>query len=196
MEGRRVLCIGDSNSSFRLSYVNVLRVALEPLGVPVIDASIPGCTSQDVVDHFRDQVPVHERDIVLIMIGTNDVRRANDPHGRNITSLDEFDGNLQFLVGRLLLARATPILISIPPIDSATMNRLFFPCDWVARESDIESYNNRIRNCAGDHALPFIDFNAALRGPLAPEILADGLHLRPEAHVLLAGMAFTRMAAL
>jgi hypothetical protein len=69
----------DSNSSFRDSYLNVIRKFLEPLGAPCLTA---------------------------LMIGTNDVRMSSPPLRKNITGMAGFEDNLRFILWAGWLARA------------------------------------------------------------------------------------------
>jgi lysophospholipase L1-like esterase len=190
-----LLFIGDSNSSFRYSYLNVLRKLLERRGLAVADTSIPGLNSQDVVDHFEDQVAARRPRVAAVMIGTNDVRRSSRPLCKNITGIDEFEANLDFILGRLSGSGATTLALSIPPIDSRRMGEVFGACGWSASAEDIASYNARIARSAARWGARLVDSSALFAGEQLGEVLIDGLHLKPASHARVAALFLSELAA-
>lgn len=193
--GPPLLFIGDSNSSYRRSYLNVVRKYLEPSGTAIVDTSIPGLNSQDVVDHFEDQVQARKPCVAAVMIGTNDVRRSSQPLGKNITGLPEFEANMDFILGRLARAGARVLALSIPPIDSDRMGAAFGACGWSATDADIADYNAALARAAAKSGARFVDLDGLLAERGMGEVLVDGLHLSPAAHEKIAALFLAKLAA-
>lgn len=190
-----LLFIGDSNSSFRYSYLNVLRKLLERRGLAIADTSIPGLNSQDVVDHFEDQIAARRPRVAAVMIGTNDVRRSSQPLCKNITGIDEFEANLDFILGRLAGSGAATLALTIPPIDSRRMGEVFGACGWSATAEDIASYNARIAKAAARWGARLVDSSALFALEEPGEVLIDGLHLRPASHARIAALVLSELGS-
>jgi lysophospholipase L1-like esterase len=185
-----ILFIGDSNSANRMSYVNVIRKRLEREGLAVVDTSICGLTSQDVVDHFADQVLERRPRIACVMIGTNDVRRSSPPGAKNITGLPEFEANMRFILGGLESIEAKALALTIPPMDSDRMLKVYWPRAWTADAGEIASYNAAIARAASGSGARLVDAAALFASADSGLALVDGLHLSPESHERIARLVW------
>jgi lysophospholipase L1-like esterase len=185
-----LLVIGDSNSSNRLSYVNTLKRGIHRVGVEaadfhIIDTSVPGLTSQGVIDRLYDQVLNRSFATAVVMIGTNDVRRSNSELGKNNSSPEEYGKNLRVILSELAAGGKNIITITIPPIDGQRLLKNFTGCNWTARVADICAYNRIITAVTEEYNGFCIDLYALVGGATDTSVLSDGLHLHPSAHNLI-----------
>ena len=101
-QSRREPCgisiLGDSISSWRLSFWHILREALR--GYPAVfhDFSVSGQKSGDLLAAMYPDIARAHAQLAHIMIGTNDCRRTLDVPNVLHTGLPEYEKNVRFLV--------------------------------------------------------------------------------------------------
>ena len=182
----RIMVIGDSNTSFRGSFINLIKQGLiVSHTIDIIDTSIPGLATLGVLDHLFDQVMIHEFDIALVMIGTNDVRRHGGDGGTLNCSLAEYSRNISEIFSYLGQKSEHIIGINIPPISSARMEENF-GCNWGVSEDDIKAFNTAFKQAIETQNGSYIDLYGMVNGVTDESVLPDGLHIHPEVHVQIA----------
>ena len=88
----KIIFLGDSITSDRQSYLNILKQALS--GTPdlkLIDLAISAQKSVDLFTGVYPDIIAQRADIAHIMIGTNDVRRIDDERRLYHTSPAEYE---------------------------------------------------------------------------------------------------------
>lgn len=194
----KVLFVGDSNTSNRESYCNILRELFAAWdGMALIDTAVSGHTTQDVLNIFYTGVLQHQPDLAFIMLGTNDLRRLNDFTSKNLTSPAEFELNLRCIVERLAVESCKMILITVPYIHNRDMARVLGEHNWLGVPEDVRKYNAVIRGIAADCRTSLADLHAELEAYDPREyLLPDGLHLNSRGHEILARICLEKLLEL
>lgn len=152
-----ILCAGDSITAG--SYPSRLQARFREVGiaVQVVNAGIPGYTSADYLRYMksRDLLAATNPKMVLLQLGTNDVRRrflvASAPAG-------QFEKNMRSLVAAILLHRdpdgKAPLLLlaTVPPVRPTP-----FAFTRTSAHRVVEEINPAIRRLAEENALPLVD---------------------------------------
>lgn len=103
--GSTIVCLGDSITSgvgaAGQPYPSLLA---EKLGVEVINAGVPGDTSEDGLARV-DEVLEHDPWLVIVELGGNDILRQVTPA--------RSEAALRKILDRLLAARVVPVLVEI-----------------------------------------------------------------------------------
>jgi len=171
----RILCLGDSMTAS--SYGSYPRDVAElcrqkGLRADVISAARPGNTSGEFLRLFKKKQLLLKKQphIVLLMLGTNDVRIDGDH-----TEAADFSANIQALIDRLLRhtnrdgSKPRVFLATIPPI----FNTEFATYDGRSRERIESEINPAIRRLAVANRIALVDIHRVFVGH--PELL-PGIH--------------------
>lgn len=175
--GQRVAAVGDSLTADRLSWFELLSAAHAPDGQPapsLTNLSLSGATTADALERF-DLIEAARPSLVLVMLGTNDVRRHGRRHPQRMLSLPETRRNLTALctlIGTDLSADVR--LITPPPADQDLIDRFPARVPVSVRAEDIDEVAEVVRSLGQ----PFIDVHGPMKDAGAREFLeADGIHL-------------------
>lgn len=193
---RRLVCLGDSiteqGEQAPGGYVALIRAALLPRGVEVINAGIGGHRSSDMRARFTRDVLRHRPDVVTLSCGVNDVWHGFDafhPEGggpRGI-ALSAYRQNMQAMVEAAQGERVLPVILSTTIIeeDAASLPNL-----------RLRDYNEVLRHIAElsdcrfiDLFHPFLDEVARRRretGERRLWLTTDGVHLNERGNALMA----------
>ena len=138
----------------------------------------PGKTIDDVAKEVKGWLNAYQPDIVLLMIGTNDVAWWTFENGKQTGARHDA------LIGQIRAARpnAWILVASIPPVSSALIEP-----NKVDRAVLVQQFNAAIRanvqaRQAAGQRVPFVDVNAAL----STADLYDGVHPTEAAHAKVA----------
>jgi len=165
----------EGYDGFRIDQISSDTPAVDPLG-----NSYPGLTHTMISD-----IP----DVVLVMLGTNDVSQAYDPGGPGYAGGTGFAadaaGRLNELIDRLyhINTDLTVVISSIPPLTDQTKN------------STAASYNALIPQIVqahrqlGQHVL-FADMGSAVK---AADLSSDGIHPSTAGYDKIAGVWYSAM---
>ena len=189
--GRRplkIVFLGDSNTSNRQSYVNILKAATrEYPQLQLVDKSVSGFKTGDLLTVIHLGVVAEHADIVHIMIGANDMRRMADCEKLYHTSPSEFEKNLDYVVSAFIKDGSRVILTTIPPFSKERSDKHFARSNGMFEEEDRQLYNAIIEKIAykyGTYLNKMDEFFARY----TPEELTvpDGVHLGELGHSALA----------
>ena len=144
--------LGDSISSWRLSFLHILREALR--GYPAVfhDFSVSGQKSGDLLAAMYPDIARAHAQLAHIMIGTNDCRRTLDVPNVLHTGLPEYEKNVRFLVSALQAGGSRVIISSIPPVDAAAIAHDFPAHRILYREDDRLAFNAALDIAENGHA--------------------------------------------
>ncbi len=192
-KGKKIAFIGDSITSDRESYFNIIRKLFENEEKLVwIDAAISGDKSDDAKMKLNERAMNYQPDIAHILIGTNDMRENMDEDGESCLSLAEYRKNLEYIVKRLQKAGVIPILSTISPVLVEGIGKRFPDDHWTYHEANIEAVNNIIEEVAQTFGARFNDMRHVYCQYQAQDILLqDGLHLNAKGQRLLAEHVLT-----
>jgi lysophospholipase L1-like esterase len=174
----KILFVGDSNTSSRLSYMNILKdYFCANRQILFIDAAVSCEKSTEAVFELYPRVLTKEPDIVSIMIGSNGVRQADHPEAKPIVSPEQFREHLLYMVKRLKHAGALVILNTLPVMDPEKI-RLWDDNHQIVDPRAMDEYNAVVRELAKEQGITLHDAAKVLSARELKSILdEDGLHL-------------------
>ncbi len=178
-KGKTILFLGDSLTSDRLSYMNIIKGVLD---AKIVDGATSGAYSSGFVagiDYTLDEV---NPDIVHILLGSNDIPIVGKDTPRNITEKNVYIKNISHIIDRIGEGRRV-IVSTIPPIHSGRID-VFLP-NKVIKNSVIEEYNIALKDLVKQKGCELNDTWEYLREEDSL-FEPDGVHLSPEAHILFA----------
>lgn len=184
----KIVFFGDSNTSNRQSYLNILKAATEDYPqLHLVDRSISGHKTGDLFTAIYPAMVGEHADIAHIMIGTNDFRRIIDPAKLYHTGPAEFEKNVDYVVSALIKDSSQVILTTIPPFSKEKSDKHFSKSNGIFDEADRQLYNSILENVAHKYGA-YLNQMDALYAQYTPEQLTigDGIHLSELGHDLLA----------
>ena len=181
-------------------HTDLFEAPLAGVDAEVTNKSVFGATSRKGVTLVqRDLARGHRYDWALIEYGGNDCnfdwpaigRDPDYPH-QPVTALADFEATLRECIGLLRGAGITPVLMSLPPVDSDKYYE-YIISKGVDRSSLLkflgtplsiyryqELYSVAISKLARSEELPFVDVRSAflecIGSPFSQLISGDGLH--------------------
>ena len=184
----KIIFLGDSITSDRQSYLNILKQALSgSTGLKLVDLSISAQKSVDLFTGIYPDIIAQRADIAHIMIGTNDVRRIDDERRLYHTSPAEYEKNMDFVIGALIKGGSSVILSTIPPFSREKASRHFAGGYVLYLEEDRRLYNEILTQLAQKHHVVLNQMDEAYSKYTAEELtLDDGIHLNALGQELLA----------
>lgn len=184
----KIIFLGDSITSDRQSYLNILKQALS--GTPdlkLIDLAISAQKSVDLFTGVYPDIIAQRADIAHIMIGTNDVRRIDDERRLYHTSPAEYEKNMDFVIGALIRNGSSVILTTIPPFSREKAAQHFAGGYVLYLDEDRRLYNEILARLAQKHHAVLNQMDEAYSKYTAGELtLDDGIHLNTLGQELLA----------
>jgi len=143
---------------------------------------IGGQTSSHLLTRFREDVLDLKPQVVMIMIGTNDLAHNNGP----ITQKHILD-NIQSLCELARLHKVQPVLCSVLPAHYFGWNYMVGDVPQL-----IVSLNEAIQAYAKQAKIPYVDYYSALvddKGGLKAEYQQDIVHPNKEAYLVIEPLA-------
>ena len=179
LAGKKIAFLGDSITSDRRSYFNIIRTALKGSDVQLMDDAISGYKVVDIITNFVPAVTGFAPDIVHIMIGSNDLKRTSDEWKLPVFSVDEYAKDLNYLVSKLQSScGAKVILTTVPPFDSEKTRAKFWDGNACFLEEDRAEFNAVVRAQAEKSGCILNEMDPIYaQYPIADLTLEDGLHL-------------------
>lgn len=168
----------------------------------VLNKGVPGNNSSDLLRRMNSDVIANHPDLVIIMIGTNDLLNT-----KKMICVDDFSHNLERLTDSLSLHGAEVVLISPPPIDTVY---LFERHDRSKYDQipvqKLENGRNAMKTLCEKKGLLFIDLFSHLQELQIPKHETDniirnrknsgandGIHFTVAGNELLAQFIFSKL---
>lgn len=189
VHGRKTVAfIGDSITSDRESYLNILKKLYENnKEIKFIDAAISGDKSDDSKMKLYYRVMNQKPDIVHILIGTNDMRENMDENCGSCISLNEYADNLEYMIKTLKSSCIKIVISTISPTRNEGIQKRFPEDHWKYTYSNLEEVNRIIEYIAEKYKLKLNDMRPIYSKFESESILLmDGLHLNELGQQLLA----------
>lgn len=175
-----VVCFGDSLT--RGGYPEILG---DLLGMDTVNAGVGGHNTKQGLRRLEKDVLARQPEVVVVLFGTNDMRADSE---RAYVSIEEYEKNLQTIVGRCQEADARVILCTPPPIDTEAYFKRHSRQEYQQLggfEQLIEQYRSVVRSVAESHNLPVVDLDRLLTEE--PRWMSpDGVHPSAEGKALIA----------
>ena len=142
--------------------------------VMIVNAGMPGDTTQDAMKRLEKEVLAEQADIVTIFFG------ANDTNSDNLVPLEKYAENIETMITEI--GKEKVVLLTPPYVDCARK---------PTRDDDrIRDYVERVKVIGAKYEIPVIDlYKAMVVYPGTDEFLqADGLHFSKTGYDLLAAL--------
>lgn len=178
MANKKIAFLGDSITSDRRSYFNIIRTALQDSDAHLLDDAISAYKVVDIITNFVPGVTDFAPDIVHIMIGSNDLKRTSDVRKLPVLSVEEYAKDLDYLVDSMLDRGAKLILTTIPPFDDKKTHAKFFEVNACFLDEDRMAFNAVVREQAKKAGCLLNEMDPLYaQYSIADLTLEDGLHL-------------------
>jgi lysophospholipase L1-like esterase len=175
---KSIIFIGDSLTSDRESYLNMLRCMFQDYSnIRFIDSAISGDTTFDILKRLYDSVLNIDFDAAFILIGTNDAKIALEGTEHNLISLEEYKRNLKFIIKNIKNKGAKIFILTLPYVN-AEKYRGYFKNKMDYSTEKIDQYNHVIKDVAQELNIGLVDIHQKLSGLKTKDyLLEDGIHL-------------------
>lgn len=179
LSGKRICFLGDSISSDRRGFCEILRTAFKDhRDIHIVNYSISAYKVIDIITNFVPSVTDFAPDIAHLLIGSNDMKRTSDEFGMQLFSPNEFQKDLRYLISTLTGRGTTLIVSTIPPFDAEKVRRQYWDVNTRYVESDREAFNAIVREEAARPGCMLNEMDAVYAQYGTDEITnEDGLHL-------------------
>ena len=187
----RICFIGDSITSERTSYMNILRTAFEDQSnVLICDCAISGWKTSDVIFEFEGYVPGFKPDIVHIMLGTNDARNAFPDTDSSAAGLSGYRRNITQIIETVKKLGAAVIVTTIPPTKPSPALDCGIVPVWETKD-----FNDILRDVCKQANVPLNDMESTLTAELDGVIdTFDHVHLSAYGQKLMAKSVYPYLA--
>lgn len=178
--GNQVLTMGDSITTCRYSYAEILRELLAPRGVSLSNWGVGGYTSNHALElSFNVKLREEQPAVVFLCYGVNDAKYFGDV-GKMLVSHNEYVANMTAVVNTMKNNTVARIVLITPtPVVESIANHLEpgFHRDMRWRNADINRFGEALQHIGKSHSVPVIDMFAAFSDTPDPALyLDDGLH--------------------
>lgn len=151
-------------------WVNRLRLYFNNKGdyeTDVYNNGISGDYIKGVLKRFDTEAQARNPDMIILAIGINDTSHAVHPLG---TKLSNFEEQYEELLKKAQKITRKIIIVGLTNVKPRNI--------FLYRNGNIEKYDQKIREIAQKHKLPFVDlFNL-----LSSDEFEDGLHPNAKGH--------------
>jgi lysophospholipase L1-like esterase len=202
-----LVALGDSTTAVRgdmTIYADILRLEFSSNGLEVINAGVPGNTTEAARERFERDVINRHPDIAVIQFGINDaaidVWKSPEPATKPRVSLSNFEINIDYFVNTLQERDCAVILMTPNPTRwTAELKQLYGKNPYRVDDTDgfnviLCNYVESIRKIAAVKRLAIIDVYDAFQayGQVADksvdDLLLDGMHPNAKGHRLVADL--------
>jgi lysophospholipase L1-like esterase len=137
--GDRIVALGDSITADRVGWARLLSGVLagsQP-GVTVVNEGLGGDTSSDLIARL-DLVSADRPSWVVLMIGTNDIRRHGPTRAYRMASISETRRNLGILARAVKEMGANLLVMTAPPVHEERAATYFRDddCTWYSADAE------------------------------------------------------------
>ena len=195
-ESKTIAFVGDSITSDRASYLNILReIYREEEKLKFVDAAVSGDKSDDAVMKFYFRTMNYHPDVAHILIGTNDLRRSNDPFGGSAVSLSDYRKNLSYML-QVFQENQIPVVISqIAPVLNERLWQRFPEDNWIYDYEEMKEANRIVCEVAAAYGAKLNAMEEVYKEYEPGELLLkDGLHLNEKGQYLLTKQVIKALA--
>jgi lysophospholipase L1-like esterase len=175
----------------------------------VINAGIPGDTSRQARERLDHDVIAYHPHVVTISFGINDsaidvFKLETKPR----VPLDEYQGNLLWIVKQLRSRNIIPVLMTPNPVAwTDELKRLYGKPPYRPDQPDgwnvlLKDYSQAVRRIAKDQQVPLVDTYrlfteySAAPGHNLNDLMLDGMHPANSGHTIIADHIMARLKEL
>lgn len=182
-----VMSIGDSVTTYRRSYAELLR-ALLALRRPSDEIRfVNHAQSGYASTHARRSAYLHyiheQPDLVLILLGGNDCERFGGPEASTLVSVDEYRRNMEAIIRAFRDNTSARLILLTPvPVVESMLRRVadFAKTQAAWRNADLQNCADALQSLALQYELPLVNLMNVLGEPSPALYFPDGLHPGPD----------------
>jgi lysophospholipase L1-like esterase len=206
-----IVAFGDSTTAVRgLTTVYAATLQEELRNVRLINAGVPGNTTEAARVRFDADVLSHHPQIAIIQFGINDAMVdvwKTPPATAPRVSLERYEANLRHFVQALKSTEARVVLLTPNPLRwTPKLKEMYGKPPYSPEEPDglnglLTRYCEAVRRVASDEGADLIDVQQALpeqavkQGVSVDAFLIDGMHPNDLAHRIVADLLIERILA-
>ena len=167
--------------------------------IKLSNEGVSGNNSTDVLQRLEKDVINKSPDLVILMVGTNDMVNSN-----HMLSFNEYTENLQKIVGNLKVNKTKVVLMSPPPVDSIYLFQRHDPKKFKECPNvKLSRLSELIEKLALENNIFFLDLFSEFNERQIPNHnqdlyirneknsgVGDGVHMTPMGNELIAGIIY------
>ena len=177
---KKILFAGDSLTSDRFSFMNILKT----MGISCVDCAISGSPSTTHVEGFERNLELHKPDIVHLLIGTNDLPLMGKDKRINVVSPCEYEKNIRYILSAAKEKNIAVIVSLLPLIDEEAER---YETVKFLTNAQVEIYNKNLISATEDFDVIINDINKVGSSlDIKQRFREDGVHFSPDFHFLIA----------
>ena len=188
--GNTVMAIGDSVTTYRRSYAELLRLLLALCRpddeIKFINHAQSGYTSTHARRSTYLQYIKEQPNLVLILLGGNDCERFGGATAPTLVSFDEYRQNMEAIIQAFRDNTSARLVVLTPvPVVESMLHRVadFARSQLTWRNADLQICADTLQSLALQYRLPLVNLISAFGPePLPALYFPDGLHPGPKAH--------------
>lgn len=185
-----IITIGDSITTYRYGYAEILRALLQLQEPPVQfhNHGRSGYTSTHGLEHTFTQYLAQRPDWVFIKYGVNDTKRFGGTQGKLLVSLEEYTANMTQIIDAFLGIDAQIVVLTPTPIVENLVNEAadFQAMNMTWDNADLRACGEVLKAIAATRNISVIDLFSMFTPTPDPSLyVADGLHPGPAGHQLI-----------
>jgi lysophospholipase L1-like esterase len=179
----RVLCIGDSITTYRYSYARILRGALAARGISLVNHAYSGYTTTHALELTYTRFLAERPTLVLVKYGVNDCKQFGGPGARTLVSPDEYADNLRRVIRAFQSHAGARVIVLTPTLvveDMVNANPDIAAMRLTWTNANLHERGGLALAAAAETGAHGIDLREVLGQP--PNLVlfcADGLHPNP-----------------
>ena len=172
-KNKTIVAFGDSITAWT-GWVSMLY---GKLGTEVINAGVPGNTTDHALKRIDADVISKNPDLTIINFGMND-QSIDANNGKHLISIEQYEANYRKIIEKVQKTGSKIILVAV---HDACKEKHGSPNPFYDRADAegvtyIDRYNEVVKKLANEYKLGFLDVNSLAQSMLY-EISLDGVHL-------------------
>lgn len=194
-----LVAFGDSTTAARKGVMTYAARLEAALGIPVINAGVPGNNTEDARRRFARDVLAHRPAVVIIQFGLNDAAVdvwKEPPASGPRVSLENYRRNLAFFVAGVREQGGAAVLMTPNPMAWTTRLRELYgrpPYDTGTEKGinrPLTAYVHAMQEVAHRLDVPIVDVYSTFSGKPqgVSALLLDGMHPNNGGHAIIADL--------
>ncbi len=194
----RVAFLGDSITSYRMSYRCILQRIFAPYpNITIKDFSVSGLKASDIFTAYYPAIRDFKPAIAVVMVGTNDMRITDDEYQYPHTPVRLVARNYAYLVEKLGKTGCAVLAVTLPPFCMKKIRVALNRWSILLREDVRKEYDDVIAGIARNNDAVLIDMREEYEKYDPSDItMEDGLHLNLKGHRILTKKIYLEMTKL
>lgn len=148
----------------------------------VYNLGISGYTTEDLIEKFDTDIFEKNPEVIIFAIGINDSEFSVEEN-KNLISLNKLRKNLNYLIEKSKKFTKNILFVGLNPVEEKKVSPIPWGAGgWHYLNSEIEKYNNAIKEICETENLKFINLFEEMVKINYQELLSDGIHPNSKGH--------------